>query len=284
MSTPLLAAALAERRGSLRATALPSPLSTTSARRGSAVAIPFAPSPFSSSYTPTVHTPSSPYGISDEQGFDVLPPSSPTSSDEGKEPLLVSPSDVRRPSFILTSASTLSPTKLATPLLTSPIRRLAAVLLGAVSLFALVTLFSPHPLPRTLSTLRSPASRFHGLTSYRTRQPSSREAKDLNLEELLSLISRDKIIAAGERLPSVQPKGESRHLLKRLTANTNGAQLILSDAELKEIQSVREQLLWGTGEAELETVVVENSASHFSTVIYIHVRFLSLLPILPSIF
>lgn len=272
LSIPVSAAALAERRASLRVGVAPSPLSTTSARRGSAVAIPFTSSlppstssPFSASYAPVA---------AKENDLDVLP-SSPGTSDDGKDPLLqLTASSLRRSSFLLTSATTQS--KSSVPSLPSPVRRLVILALGAASFFALFSLLSPTPLPRTLSNLRPSSNRFHGLTSARVKQASRSGQQEENvrdLEHLLDLIARSQIVAAGERLPDAQPDGESRHLLKRLTSSMSGSQLVLSNDELKEVKSVRQQLLWGTGEAELETAVIEVNSSlpHLSTVIYIHV-------------
>ncbi|GAA5850715.1 hypothetical protein JCM8547_009066 [Rhodosporidiobolus lusitaniae] len=260
-TAPMFTNPFSERRSSLIASALP--VSNSTARRTSAFHVPVQSRPS--------------FGSDDG---DVLP-SSPTTSEQGHDPLLaLSPADLRRPSFSLTTAATLDrisggkPSSAVVSFSFSIPRRLIAIVLSGLTLIAVVALFSSQlPSPRHRLS-RRPSNSKNPSSFLRFKQPP-RAQQDVHLEELLDLIARDQVIAAGQRLTAAQPVGESRHLLKRITTSTTptsaGEKLVMTDDEVREMQKVRKELLWGpAADLHVETIEPKASEKHESTVIFIH--------------
>ncbi|GAA5903031.1 hypothetical protein JCM6882_009673 [Rhodosporidiobolus microsporus] len=250
---------LFERRRSLFTQTLPAQEGVSSARRSSVVQ--------QSIFVPTPST------LRDDG--DVLPstPSSPET--DGGDPLLkLTPADIRRPSFVLTTASTLTPAKSSATFLLRPLPpRLLVATLCAASLLVLTALFSPSSLPFSSSIALRKASRLPPLEPAwsRHQQLGSRPSEDFKLKELIDLIARDKVIPAGERLAR-QNGGKGRKRLSRIARRSEHGQLVLTSAELAEVKKARGELLWGKSDVELKTAVIEHNSSfaHESTVIFIH--------------
>lgn len=282
-STPASAGGLVERRASLTPV-VSAPSSTLTSKdsnvgRGSAVAIPFSPTPTSSSTFSSAapFDTGGTFTVPTDGDYDVLV-AWPTDTDDSNDPLL----QVRSPSFITTAFDSISTRKHPVAHLPLPLRRLLILVTGTISTLVLLAAVSPVPLPRILPSLHLSSTSFSRRLSLYTTTSSaygsnSGKPHDVHdLESLLDAISAHRVVGAvaGRRAAHAQPLGESRHLLKRMPSFSNDGEVVLSEEEKGDVKKVREELLWAGGETDLETFTYESNSSlpHLSTVIFLHVR------------
>ncbi|GAA6015577.1 hypothetical protein JCM10207_008133 [Rhodosporidiobolus poonsookiae] len=188
------------------------------------------------------------------------------------DPLLkVTASDLRRSSFLLTSASTAPLVQSRSSGAATPLRITAhtAIALAIFVLFSWGSLLSfKTDLPSASTQLASAALR----KTTPIYDEYIKRLHDLKLEELLDLIGREEVAPAGTPVASSQRDGNSRALLRRLATPVEGSDLTLTAEEVSEMQNIRAELLWRNSEKALDTFTVEHAAaaSHESTVIFIH--------------
>ncbi|GAA5826190.1 hypothetical protein JCM11251_007201 [Rhodosporidiobolus azoricus] len=252
------ASTLYERRRSLF-TQVPVPQEAVSSARRSSVV---QPSTFIAS----------PAKFRDDADVLTATPSSPE-SDSGDPLLKLTPADIRRPSFVLTSAATLVPAKFSDSFFIRPIPlRLLLATVCAVALLVATLLLTPLSLPLGAISFPTPSFLPHLMPSPGVGQQGAVQPhKDFHLKEMLGLIARDQALTAQERFAR-QTGGENRKRMDRLAVRSDHSQLVMSDKELEEMKKIRAELLLGKSELELNTMVNDRneSLSHDYTVIFIH--------------